>query len=97
MTVRDYTRRIIVNSTNKVEVIRTLHGVRVYLLIENVSGGDVFGAPDTAPTNNDGITIPAGSRYERWEPMCPQNDYFIKGTTAADQEIQITEGYKDGN
>lgn len=102
MPVRDYSRSIVVNNTTKMETLKTLRGERVYLLIENNTANPIVCAPDTAPALNaagsaalDGITIPANFRYERYAPFCPQNDYVVRGTTAADQSVQITEGYRE--
>lgn len=88
---REFHKLVIVRDDFEAQ-LKPLPGKRTYLLIENRSAGAVYLNYDTHADSVNGIEIAAGGLYER-EESAPQNEIFIIGSQAADQRLNVTEGY----
>jgi hypothetical protein len=91
---RDYSETVTVSTTKVHEMKAAKFGRRTYLLIDNVSANTVKFDHSVAPSDFNGIPLAAGVRYER-EQNAPQSTLFIKGTSAADQVINVAQGFED--
>jgi hypothetical protein len=95
---RHYTS-IIQCSQVKPQYKRKMPGRRVYLLVENRGATNAIMDYDSLPAQDasGGILLPAGQRYEVWEPFAPDNEVlWFQGTNGSTlQTLNITEGYVD--
>lgn len=92
---RDYTITLAVSLTKVEEVKAAKFGRRTYFLLDNSSNNAIKFDSGVAPGDNNGITIAAGIRYERFDRGVPQSTFFIRGTVATDQIISVSQGFED--
>lgn len=90
-----YPKTEYVNAVTEIEIKQAIGGrKREYLIVQNMSGDEVYFNQGTHADANNGITIAGGLFLER-ERTVPQGTLYIKGSVAAPalQRVVIEEEF----